>query len=123
MRIELIRHGTTALQEEGRYQGVTDAPLSQKGRSALLRAAVMFIICLAVFYLMAVTEAYQTVADLFYAGRPGRENSSLGLGSLLYLVAVFWESVLLSAALIIYNLVKWHTNRKNDEKKAYKKQF
>lgn len=37
-RIELIRHGETALQAEHRYQGVTDAPLSAAGRAAL-RAA------------------------------------------------------------------------------------
>lgn len=35
MRIELIRHGATALQAEHRYQGITDAPLSDAGRSAL----------------------------------------------------------------------------------------
>lgn len=35
MKIELIRHGKTALQEEGKYQGKTDAPLSEKGRSEL----------------------------------------------------------------------------------------
>lgn len=35
MKIELIRHGETALQKEGRYQGRLDAPLSQEGRHAL----------------------------------------------------------------------------------------
>lgn len=35
MRLELIRHGATALQVEHRYQGITDAPLSREGRSAL----------------------------------------------------------------------------------------
>lgn len=35
MRLELIRHGATALQAEHRYQGITDAPLSEEGRSAL----------------------------------------------------------------------------------------
>lgn len=38
MRLELIRHGATALQAEHRYQGITDAPLSQAGRASL-RAA------------------------------------------------------------------------------------
>lgn len=35
MRLELIRHGTTTLQDEHRYQGITDAPLNQAGRTAL----------------------------------------------------------------------------------------
>lgn len=35
LRLELIRHGATALQAEHRYQGVTDAPLSAEGRAAL----------------------------------------------------------------------------------------
>lgn len=35
MRLELIRHGATTLQVEHRYQGITDAPLSTVGRSAL----------------------------------------------------------------------------------------
>lgn len=39
MRLELIRHGATTLQEEHRYQGITDAPLSQAGRSSLRAAA------------------------------------------------------------------------------------
>ena len=36
MRLELIRHGETALQKEHRYQGITDAPLSPEGREKLL---------------------------------------------------------------------------------------
>ena len=35
MRLELIRHGETALQKEHRYQGITDAPLSPEGRETL----------------------------------------------------------------------------------------
>ena len=35
MRLELIRHGETALQKEHRYQGITDAPLSPEGRGNL----------------------------------------------------------------------------------------
>ena len=38
MRIELIRHGQTALQAERRYQGATDAPLSPEGKRMLRRA-------------------------------------------------------------------------------------
>lgn len=38
MKIRLIRHGMTPLGEEGRYQGSTDAGLSEKGRAALRRA-------------------------------------------------------------------------------------
>lgn len=39
MKIELIRHGETALQREGRYQGWLDVPLSEEGRNALRPAA------------------------------------------------------------------------------------
>lgn len=35
MRIELIRHGRTAWQAEGRYQGRTDLPLSGEGAAEL----------------------------------------------------------------------------------------
>lgn len=38
MRIELIRHGETAYQAEGRYQGRSDVPLSEAGRRALAPA-------------------------------------------------------------------------------------
>ena len=39
VRIELIRHGETAYQAEGRYQGRSDIPLSEAGRRALHQAA------------------------------------------------------------------------------------
>lgn len=39
VRIELIRHGETAYQAEGRYQGRRDVPLSERGRRALRQAA------------------------------------------------------------------------------------
>ena len=39
MKIELIRHGETAYQAEGRYQGRADVPLSENGRRALHPAA------------------------------------------------------------------------------------
>ena len=38
MNIYLIRHGMTVPGEEGRYQGVLDEGLSEKGRAALLKA-------------------------------------------------------------------------------------
>lgn len=41
MRLELIRHGETALQKEHRYQGTTDAPLSTEGRNNLRPAEVL----------------------------------------------------------------------------------
>lgn len=41
MRLELIRHGATALQAEHRYQGITDAPLSTEGRAALHQSDAM----------------------------------------------------------------------------------
>lgn len=39
MRIWLIRHGMTGPGEEGRYQGALDTGLSEKGRTALKKAA------------------------------------------------------------------------------------
>ena len=42
MYIWLIRHGLTRLGEEGRYQGSTDAGLSERGRAELQRCAGMF---------------------------------------------------------------------------------
>lgn len=36
--VEIIRHGETELQKERRYQGCTDAPLSQEGRLKLQAA-------------------------------------------------------------------------------------
>lgn len=38
MLIYLIRHGVTRLNEEGRYQGLLDEPLSPEGRRKLRRA-------------------------------------------------------------------------------------
>lgn len=38
MLIYLLRHGATAYNEDGRYQGRTDLPLSPSGRAALTRA-------------------------------------------------------------------------------------
>lgn len=35
MRIELIRHGLTVLQEEHKYQGISDVPLSNAGKHNL----------------------------------------------------------------------------------------
>lgn len=40
MRIWLIRHGRTPLNEEGRYQGKLDTGLSEEGQRALERADV-----------------------------------------------------------------------------------
>ncbi len=39
MRIILVRHGTTAWNEQGKYQGVIDEHLSDKGRQEAERAA------------------------------------------------------------------------------------
>ena len=40
MRIWLIRHGKTPLNEAGRYQGKLDTGLSEEGQRALQRAEV-----------------------------------------------------------------------------------
>ena len=35
MQVELIRHGMTAWSEQGRYQGISDIPLSEAGKAQL----------------------------------------------------------------------------------------
>lgn len=59
--IWLIRHGRTALQEEKRYQGRTDAPLSSGGRGELKRASIQPDIV----YVSPLTRARETAAILF----------------------------------------------------------
>ncbi len=39
MRVEIIRHGETDLQAEGRYQGRLDPPLSEEGKAKLLTSS------------------------------------------------------------------------------------
>ena len=39
MQVELIRHGMTAWSAAGRYQGISDLPLSPEGRAALQKAS------------------------------------------------------------------------------------
>lgn len=65
MKIELIRHGETLYQQEGRYQGRHDVPLSESGKQALKWAkhAVQRV------YVSPLKRALQTAAILF----PGAE--------------------------------------------------
>ena len=39
MQVELIRHGKTAWSEQGRYQGISDIPLSEAGKAQLCVSA------------------------------------------------------------------------------------
>ena len=61
MLIYLIRHGVTRLNEEGRYQGLLDEPLSPAGRGALRRAAFSP----ARVYVSPLCRAAETAAILF----------------------------------------------------------
>lgn len=61
MLIYLIRHGVTRLNEEGRYQGLLDEPLSPAGRGALRRAAFSP----ARVYVSPLRRAAETAAILF----------------------------------------------------------
>ena len=61
MQIELIRHGMTALQAEKRYQGITDAPLSEKGAEQLTRSSS----CPDVVYVSPLRRARETAEILF----------------------------------------------------------
>lgn len=65
MRMELIRHGLTALSVEHRYQGITDAPLSSEGRAAL-RAADELPARVIVTPLVRTQET----ADILFPGVP-----------------------------------------------------
>lgn len=61
MRIWLIRHGRTPLNEEGRYQGKLDTGLSEEGQRALRRADVSP----ARVYVSPALRARQTADILF----------------------------------------------------------
>ena len=61
MLIELIRHGETSLQKERRYQGATDAPLSDSGRKKLRPADN----CPAQVFVSPLRRARETAAILF----------------------------------------------------------
>ncbi len=78
MELELIRHGRTAWQEDGRYQGRSDVPLSEPGRRALSPAAV----CPPVVYVTTLQRTAQTAEILFPDARqipvPGLEEMDFG---------------------------------------------
>lgn len=61
MLIYLIRHGATAWNEERRYQGLTDLPLSNAGRGALRQADFSPEIV----YVSPLIRARETAAILF----------------------------------------------------------
>ena len=61
MRVWLLRHGATACNREGRYQGRLDVPLSPQGLAALRRADFDP----GVVYVSPMLRARQTAAVLF----------------------------------------------------------
>lgn len=61
MLIYLLRHGATAYNEEGRYQGRTDVPLSDAGRAALRQAEFRPD----TVYVSPLSRAGETAAILF----------------------------------------------------------
>ena len=61
MLIYLIRHGATRYNEEHRYQGLTDVPLSPAGRAALRQADFSP----EVVYVSPLSRARETAAILF----------------------------------------------------------
>ena len=63
MRIWLLRHGATAYNDERRYQGRTDIPLSDRGLDALRKADI----APTVVYVSPLRRAKQTAAVLFPA--------------------------------------------------------
>ena len=65
MRLELIRHGETALQKEHRYQGITDAPLSPEGRGKLHPAGA-----LPERVIVTPLQRTRETADILFPGLP-----------------------------------------------------
>ena len=65
MTVELIRHGKTLWQETGRYQGISDVPLSQKGKEALRPAESTP----QAVYITALKRTRQTAEILFPKAR------------------------------------------------------
>lgn len=61
MRVWLLRHGATAYNEENRYQGKRDIPLSARGLEALQKADI----APTVVYVSPLRRAKQTAAVLF----------------------------------------------------------
>lgn len=61
MLIYLLRHGATAYNASGRYQGRRDIPLSASGRAALMRADFSP----EVVYVSPLSRAVETAAILF----------------------------------------------------------
>ncbi len=79
MEIELIRHGATVWQKEGRYQGKSDVPLSPEGRDSLIPAEV----CPDVVYVTSLRRTQETARILFPKVRqeivPGLEEMDFGV--------------------------------------------
>ena len=61
MRIYLIRHGLTALGEQGKYQGALDAPLSDRGKT-ILKAAER---CPERVYVTPLVRTAETASRIF----------------------------------------------------------
>lgn len=70
-QIHLIRHGTTALNAQGCYVGVTDAPLSEEGKQDLMRLAKT---CpyprAAVYYTSPLKRCVETCSILYPEATP-----------------------------------------------------
>ncbi|MCD8212226.1 MAG: histidine phosphatase family protein [Oscillospiraceae bacterium] len=79
MEVELIRHGATAWQKEGRYQGKSDIPLSPEGRNSLIPAEG----CPDVVYVTSLLRTRETARILFPKARqeivPGLEEMDFGV--------------------------------------------
>ena len=78
MKIWLLRHGATAYNEENRYQGKRDIPLSARGLEALQKADI----APAMVYVSPLRRAKQTAAVLFPEAQlvevPGLQEMDFG---------------------------------------------
>ena len=79
MIVTLIRHGETIWQAEGRYQGVSDIPLSSSGAAKLCPAEY----CPDVVHVTGLMRTAQTAAIIFPEARqvcvPGLEEMDFGV--------------------------------------------
>ena len=79
MKVYLLRHGKTSWNNEGRYQGLSDIPLSQEGMSALRPADFSA----KTVYVSPLLRARQTAAILFpdavLKAEPGLQEMDFGV--------------------------------------------
>jgi broad specificity phosphatase PhoE len=93
VRLYLVRHGQTSWNAQRRYQGQTDIPLDEIGRTQIAAlcprlAALPF----ATVYASALSRAYETAALLHVCDVPGQPHTIICLPALNEMSYGQWES-------------------------------